>query len=222
MNDALLFPGQGSQRVGMGREVAAQSAAARAVYAEADEALGLSISNLCFEGPEERLQLTEFTQPAILTTSIAVLRALQERGEVAFDVCAGHSLGEFSALVAAGALSLADAVRLVHLRGRAMQEAVPAGIGGMAALMGLSQHDTTALCDEIRGQRVCAPANLNGGGQVVISGHLDAVEEVVAVAKERGAKRAVMLKVSAPFHSAMVIPARASARRSAAGLISAL
>lgn len=207
MSTALLFPGQGSQKVGMGRALAASFAPARAVFEEADEALGFSISEICFEGPADRLMLTELGQPAILTCSIAALRALAAETDLAFDVAMGHSLGEYTALVAAGALGLADAVRLVHLRGKAMQEAVPVGQGGMAAIMGLDADTAQALCDEVRGDQVCVPANLNGGGQVVISGHLEAIERAVAAAKGKGTKRAMKLQVSAPFHSPLMQPA---------------
>ena len=208
MKTALLFPGQGSQRVGMGRDLAHRYEAARRVYEEADDALGFAISRLCWEGPEDELTLTQHTQPAILTTSIAVLRAIQSERDVAFEVVAGHSLGEWSALVAAGALSLRDAVRLTHLRGRFMQEAVPAGQGAMAALMGLDLAATKSLCAEASapGEPV-EPANLNGGGQIVISGAAPAVERAIAAAKGKGAKRAVKLAVSAPFHCSLMQPA---------------
>jgi [acyl-carrier-protein] S-malonyltransferase len=209
MKTALLFPGQGSQRVGMGRDLALRFPAAKRVYDEADDALGFAISKLCWEGPEDELTLTAHTQPAILTTSIAVLRALESRGPVGFDVVAGHSLGEWSALVAAGALRLGDAVRLTHLRGKAMQEAVPVGEGAMAALMGLDLDAARALCAEASasGEPV-EPANLNGGGQIVISGHAAAVDRAIAAAKGKGAKRAVKLAVSAPFHCSLMAPAR--------------
>lgn len=207
MSTTLLFPGQGSQRVGMGRELAREFAAARAVFDEANDALGFAISDICFDGPEDTLTLTEYTQPAILTNSIAVLRALQAEGEIDFDVAAGHSLGEFSALVAAGALTLADAVRLANLRGKAMQEAVPAGQGGMAAIMGLEPSLVEEVCAEAAQGQVCAPANMNGAGQIVISGHAGAIERAVPLAKAKGAKRAVILQVSAPFHCALMAPA---------------
>lgn len=207
MKTALLFPGQGSQRVGMGRDLAHRFDSARAVFEEADDALGFAISKICFEGPEDKLKLTEFTQPAILTNSIAVLRTLQAEKGLTFDIAAGHSLGEFSALVAAGALSLIDAVKLVHLRGQAMQAAVPAGVGSMAAIMGMPPEAVQALCEEIREDEVCAPANMNGAGQIVISGHKGAVERAAAAAKGKGARRAVVLQVSAPFHCSLMAPA---------------
>jgi [acyl-carrier-protein] S-malonyltransferase len=205
----LLFPGQGSQRVGMGRELALAHPEASAVYAEADEALGLPLSRLCWDGPEDELQLTANTQPAILATSIAVHRVLLARG-LRFDVVAGHSLGEWSALVAAGALTLRDALRLVRLRGQAMQDAVPVGVGAMAALMGLEADAVDALCAASSApDEPVSAANFNGAGQVVISGAKAAVERAVAAAKGAGAKRAVMLAVSAPFHCALMAPARA-------------
>ncbi|MBP9086242.1 MAG: ACP S-malonyltransferase [Kofleriaceae bacterium] len=207
MKTALLFPGQGSQRVGMGRDLFAREPIAKAVFQEADEALGFALSDICFDGPEDTLTLTANTQPAILTTSIAVLRVLLTRG-LTFDVVAGHSLGEWTALVAAGSLSLADAVRLTHLRGKFMQEAVPVGVGSMAALMGLSLDATNEVCKQASapGQPV-ETANLNGGGQIVISGHDAAIDRAIPLAKAAGAKRAVKLSVSAPFHCSMMAPA---------------
>jgi [acyl-carrier-protein] S-malonyltransferase len=207
MKTALLFPGQGSQKTGMGRELCAREPLARQTFEEADAALGFSLSKLCFEGPDAELALTAITQPAILTTSVAVWRVLSSRG-LTFDVAAGHSLGEWSALVACGALSLADAVRLTHLRGQLMQEAVPAGAGAMAALMGLSLEQTAAVCAAASapGEPV-EPANLNGAGQIVISGAAAAVDRAIEGAKAAGAKRAVKLAVSAPFHCSLMQPA---------------
>jgi [acyl-carrier-protein] S-malonyltransferase len=208
MKTALLFPGQGSQRVGMGRDLAARFELARRTYEEADAALGFAISKVCFDGPEDELTLTHNTQPAILTTSIAVLRVLEAEKGLTFDVVAGHSLGEWSALVAAGALRLADAVRLTRVRGQLMQEAVPVGTGAMAALMGLAADKVAAVCAEASapGEPV-EPANLNGGGQIVISGAAAAVDRAITAAKAAGAKRAVKLAVSAPFHCSLMQPA---------------
>lgn len=207
MKTALLFPGQGSQRVGMGRDLALDFDVARRTYEEADDVLGFALSKLCFEGPEDELTLTKFTQPAILTTSIAVFRALSDRG-LTFDVVAGHSLGEWSALVAAGALPLRDAVKLTHLRGTFMQEAVPVGQGGMAALMGLDLENARAVCEQASqpGEPV-EPANLNGAGQIVVSGHTAAVDRAIELAKAAGAKIAKKLTVSAPFHCSLMKPA---------------
>jgi [acyl-carrier-protein] S-malonyltransferase len=213
MKTALLFPGQGSQRVGMGRELAREVAIARETYDEADEVLGFALSRLCFEGPEDELTLTRHTQPAILTTSIAVFRALGERG-LAFDVVAGHSLGEWSALVAAGALAFRDAVRLTYLRGAAMQDAVPVGAGAMAAVMGLELAALTAVCEAAgepgepgAARETVEVANINGAGQIVVSGHAAAVDRAIAGARAAGAKRAVKLAVSAPFHCSLMKPA---------------
>jgi len=207
MTLALLFPGQGSQRVGMGRDLAQAFAVARQTYEEADDVLGVSLSRLCFEGPEAELVLTKHTQPAILTTSIAVFRALSERG-LTCDVVAGHSLGEWSALVAAGAIEFRDAVRLTHLRGTYMQDAVPAGQGAMAAVMGLDQAALEAACARAtQPGEVVELANLNGAGQIVISGNAPAVDRAIAEAKAAGAKRATKLAVSAPFHCSLMKPA---------------
>jgi len=207
MKTALLFPGQGSQRVGMGRDLAHDFDVAKKVFDEADEALGFKISEICFDGPEEKLTLTEYTQPAILTNSVAVLRTLEAEHGLSFDVAAGHSLGEWTALVAAGALSFTDAVRLVNLRGKAMQEAVPAGQGAMAAIIGMDLAGVTALCEESAQGDVCSPANLNGGAQIVISGSDAAIDRAVEAAPGKGAKRAVKLQVSAPFHCSLMQPA---------------
>lgn len=205
---AYIFPGQGSQAVGMGRDLAAQSEAARAVFAEADEALDFSLSRLCFEGPAEELQLTENTQPAILTASIAVLRAMETAGLPAPDFVAGHSLGEYSALVAAGALSLATAVRTVRARGRYMQEAVPVGVGAMAAILGADPETVEAACAEAAQGEVCSPANINSPKQIVIAGHAGAVDRALELLKARGVRKAVKLNVSAPFHCALMRPAQ--------------
>ena len=203
---AFLFPGQGSQKPGMGRELAENFATARRIFEEADNVLGFAVSQLCFEGPEESLKLTENTQPAILTCSIATLAVLREKG-LEPGYVAGHSLGEYSAMVAAGALSFPDALRLVRRRGRYMQEAVPDGLGAMAALMGLAPEKLDEVCQQAAGGEIVSPANLNSPGQVVIAGHRGAVERAVEVAKTAGARKAVLLHVSAPFHCALMQPA---------------
>jgi [acyl-carrier-protein] S-malonyltransferase len=206
---ALLFPGQGAQDVGMGRDVYGASAAAREIFDTADAALGFSLSRLCFEGPEEELVRTEIQQPAILTTSVALLRALEERGRVEPVFVAGHSLGEYSALVASGSLAFEDAVRLVHARGRFMQEAVPQGRGAMAAILGLSSEEVSDACEVVRSQtgRIVQPANFNSPAQTVVAGEAPAVELVCSRARQQGAKRTIPLAVSAPFHCELMAPA---------------
>jgi [acyl-carrier-protein] S-malonyltransferase len=204
---AFLFPGQGSQAVGMGKALAEAFPEARAVFQSADDALGETLSRLCFEGPESELVLTRNTQPAILTMSIAAHAVWAARGGTAAFV-AGHSLGEYSALVAAGALSLGDAVRAVRARGTFMQEAVPAGTGAMAAVLGLDADVVTRVCAEVAGSEVVSPANYNSPEQTVIAGHATAVERASARLKEAGAKRVVPLAVSAPFHCALMEPVK--------------
>jgi len=204
---AFVFPGQASQYSGMGKELAEKYPAARAVFDEADKALGFSVSKLCFEGTEEDLKLTANTQPAILTASVAAARVLAEKG-IAPDFVAGHSLGEYSALVAAGALKFVDAVQLVRKRGTYMQEAVPAGQGAMAAIMGLSPAVVLDACKRASEGEICASANLNSPEQTVISGHAGAVKRAVEIASQLGAKRSMVLPVSAPFHSALMMPAQ--------------
>jgi [acyl-carrier-protein] S-malonyltransferase len=205
---AFLFPGQGSQKAGMGRAWSERHAEAGAVFAEASDTLGFDLARLCFEGPEEELQLTANTQPAILAVSVAIARVLAARGLVAQAV-AGHSLGEYSAHVAAGTLALADALRLVRRRGQLMQEAVPVGVGAMAAILGLDAEAVAAVAAESAGEEICSVANFNAPEQTVIAGHKSAVERAMALARERGAKRALPLPVSAPFHCALMAPARA-------------
>lgn len=208
MTVAYIFPGQGSQFAGMGRELSERYEAAREVFVEADEALGFSLSRLCFEGPEEALQLTENTQPAILAVSIAALRAMEAEGFPQPSLVAGHSLGEYSALVAAGALTLRDAVRTVRARGRYMQEAVPVGVGAMAAILGSDEATVRDACAAAAHGEVCSPANINSPKQIVIAGHAGAVERAMELLKARGAKRAIKLPVSAPFHCALMQPAQ--------------
>ncbi|MEM7216067.1 MAG: ACP S-malonyltransferase [Pseudomonadota bacterium] len=207
---AVTFPGQGSQSVGMGADLIAASANARAVFEEVDDALGESLSKVIFEGPEETLTLTANAQPALMAVSIAALRALEEKGfSIAENASyvAGHSLGEYSALCAAGTFSVADTARLLRIRGNAMQAAVPVGKGAMAAIIGLADDVVASICKDASDSEPCAIANDNGGGQLVISGEKTAVEKAAALASEKGAKRALMLPVSAPFHSELMEPA---------------
>ena len=204
---AFIFPGQGSQALGMGKDLAEKYSIARQTFEEADQALGYKLSQICFEGPEEQLRLTEITQPAILTASIATLRVLEGRIPKPSYV-AGHSLGEYSAHVAAGTINFADAVRTVRDRGKYMQEAVPVGVGAMAAILGMELEKVAAVCADAAQGEVCAPANINSPEQIVISGNTAAVERGAKLADERGAKRAKLLPVSAPFHCSLMKPAQ--------------
>jgi [acyl-carrier-protein] S-malonyltransferase len=204
---ALLFPGQGSQTVGMGKDLAEKYPVARQTFEEADDAFGYKLSQLCFEGPEDQLRLTEITQPAILAASVAVLRVLETRIPKPSYV-AGHSLGEYSAHVAAGTIAFADAVRTVRNRGKYMQEAVPVGVGAMAAILGLDIEKVAAVCHDAAQGEVCQPANINSPDQIVISGNTAAVERAAKLADERGAKKAKLLPVSAPFHCSLMKPAQ--------------
>ncbi|MDK4739110.1 ACP S-malonyltransferase [Rhizobium sp. CB3171] len=215
MTVAFTFPGQGSQTVGMGKDLADNFAEARAVFEEVDEALGEKLSDIIFNGPDDRLTLTANAQPALMAVSIAVMRVLQARGldlksKVAY--VAGHSLGEYSALCAAGTFSLADTARLLRIRGNAMQAAVPVGVGAMAAIIGLEHADVVAVCTEASAIGACQIANDNGGGQIVISGEKAPVEKAAELAAEKGAKRAILLPVSAPFHSSLMAPAAEAMR----------
>jgi [acyl-carrier-protein] S-malonyltransferase len=210
MARAFVFPGQGSQAVGMGRELAGAFETARLVFEEVDDALGQKLSRLMFEGPEGDLTLTENAQPALMTVSLAVARVLEKDGGIDLGSArfvAGHSLGEYSALCAAGALTLADTARLLKLRGRSMQQAVPVGQGAMAALLGATLEDAQSIATAAAQGEVCAAANDNAPGQVVVSGHKSAVERAMAIAAERGFKRSILLPVSAPFHCALMQPA---------------
>ena len=221
MTVAFTFPGQGSQAVGMGKDLADAYPEARAVFAEVDDALGQKLSDVMWNGPEETLTLTANAQPALMAVSIAAIRVMEARGldlktKVAY--VAGHSLGEYSALCAAGTFSLADTARLLRIRGNAMQAAVPAGLGAMAAIIGLEHGDVQSICIEASAVGPCQIANDNGGGQLVISGAKASVEKAAALATEKGAKRAIMLPVSAPFHSALMAPAADAMRDALAGV----
>ena len=209
MSRAFVFPGQGAQTIGMGKELADAYPAARAVFEEVDEALGERLSDLIWDGDIETLTLTQNAQPALMATSMAAMRALDAEGVdiSAASFVAGHSLGEYSALAAAGALSVSDAARLLRARGEAMQQAVPVGVGAMAALLGLDLEAVRAIAEEAAGDQVCQAANDNDPAQVVVSGHKEAVERAIEIAKEKGAKRAVLLPVSAPFHCALMATA---------------
>lgn len=222
MKTAYVFPGQGSQSVGMGKALAERCPEARAVFEEVDDALGESLSRLMFEGPESALTLTANAQPALMAVSLAALRALEVESDMRLSdhvaFVAGHSLGEYSALAAAGAFSIPEAAKLLRLRGRAMQEAVAPGLGAMAALIGVEPEAAQAIADEAAGAEVCQVANDNGGGQVVISGSSGAVARAVDLAKARGVKRAVMLQVSAPFHCALMQPAAEAMRQALASV----
>ncbi|MBY5718287.1 ACP S-malonyltransferase [Rhizobium leguminosarum] len=219
MTIAFTFPGQGSQAVGMGKDLAENFAEARVVFQEVDEALGEKLSDVMFNGPEETLTLTANAQPALMAVSIAVVRVLEAKGldlksKVAY--VAGHSLGEYSALCAAGTFSLADTARLLRIRGNAMQAAVPVGVGAMAAIIGLEHADVVAICEAAAAVGACQIANDNGGGQIVISGEKAAVEKAAALATDKGAKRAILLPVSAPFHSTLMAPAADAMREALA------
>lgn len=222
MSRAFVFPGQGAQTIGMGRALAEAYPAAKAVFDEVDEALEEKLSTLIWEGQIEELTLTKNAQPALMATSIAALRALEAEGiriEEAADFVAGHSLGEYSALCAVGALELADTARLLRIRGQAMQEAVPVGVGAMAALLGLDFETATEVAAEAAGDEVCQAANDNDPAQVVVSGHKAAVERALEIAKARGAKRAILLPVSAPFHCSLMQPAAAVMSEALAGVV---
>ncbi len=221
MTIAFTFPGQGSQAVGMGKDLAENFAEARAVFAEVDDALGEKLSETMFNGPEETLTLTANAQPALMAVSMAVIRVLEAKGvdlKAKVSYVAGHSLGEYSALCAAGMFSIADTARLLRIRGNAMQAAVPVGVGAMAAIIGLEHADVIAVCEEASALGACQIANDNGGGQIVISGEKAPVEKAAALATEKGAKRAILLPVSAPFHSALMAPAADAMREALAGV----
>ena len=220
MSTAFVFPGQGAQSIGMGKDLADNFAQARAVFEEVDEVLGEKLSALIWEGDAEELTLTQNAQPALMATSIAAFRALEAEGISIKDASfvAGHSLGEYSALCAAGSFSLADTARLLRIRGEAMQQAVPVGVGAMAAILGLDLAAVTEICTEAAGDEVCQAANINDPSQIVISGHKGAVERAAELAKEKGAKRALMLPVSAPFHSTLMQPAAERMAEALAGV----
>jgi [acyl-carrier-protein] S-malonyltransferase len=205
---AYIFPGQGSQSVGMGKDLFDNFQSAREVFDEADEALSFSLSKLCFEGTTEDLALTANTQPAILTCSIAAFKAMESEGFAQPDYVAGHSLGEYSALVAANAISFKDAVQTVRKRGMYMQEAVPVGVGAMAAILGADLETIETVCKEVANGQICSPANINSPNQIVIAGNAEAIDRACELLKERGAKRAIKLNVSAPFHCALMMPAQ--------------
>lgn len=209
MTKAFVFPGQGAQSIGMGKALAEAYPAARAIFDEVDDALGEKLRTLIWEGEQDELTLTQNAQPALMATSLAAMRALESEGVSVSDAAfvAGHSLGEYSALAAAGAISVADTARLLRTRGKAMQDAVPVGVGAMAALLGLDFETAKAVASEAAQDEVCQAANYNDPSQVVVSGHLGAIERALVIAKEKGAKRAVMLPVSAPFHCALMEPA---------------
>lgn len=204
---AFIFPGQGSQYAGMGKYLATNFKIAAETFAEADDALGFGLSRLCFEGPEEDLKLTTNTQPAILTTSVAAFRVLRAETGLAADYLAGHSLGEYSAVVASGAMAFADAVRTVRSRGAFMQEAVPVGVGAMAAILGAEAEQIAEICAEAAQGEVVSPANFNSPGQIVIAGHASAVNRAIEIAKAKGLRKTMLLPVSAPFHCALMVPA---------------
>ena len=205
---AYIFPGQGSQSVGMGKDLFDNFAASREVFEEADDALGFSLSEMCFAGTAEDLALTANTQPAILTVSVAAFRAMESEGIPMADFVAGHSLGEYSALVAAGSIEFSDAVKTVRKRGQYMQEAVPVGVGAMAAILGLDLQTVETACADAANGEVCRPANINSPSQIVIAGNTGAVDRAIEILKERGAKRAIKLNVSAPFHCDLMRPAQ--------------
>lgn len=205
---AYIFPGQGSQTVGMGKDLYGSFPEAKSAFEEADDALGFSLSEMCFGGSEEDLALTANTQPAILTTSIAAYRSMEAKGFPKPDFVAGHSLGEYSALVAAGALSLTDAVKMVRKRGRYMQESVAVGVGAMAAILGSDLATVQEGCDKAAQEQVCSPANINSSKQIVIAGNAEAIDRACEILKEKGAKRTIKLNVSAPFHCALMKPAQ--------------